>query len=233
MNDSENPATDASEEPIPSPESTSKPKKQRGRPTSKASGHDKILVRQREIQAIQLKRAGATYDEIGEQLGVGGAAAYRIVSRYLARVRRQFAHVAEDVVAIELERCDGLLVQHYATMSTLDPADVDGLTKITKSILNVMDRRARYLGLNKDSPLVNVKVDNRKTTNNVDVTIGEQQTINVVVPILKGATLEELRELRDKLQGIKSRNDGQVITQAGRIAIEARVQSEEESSNAG
>lgn len=212
-----------------------KPAKKRGNPGSQKNNgknaHDKIMKRQREVQAIQLRRAGATFDQIAEQIGTTATNAYRIVQRYLDRVSNQFMPVARDVLTMELERCDELLVRHNAELSVLQEGDTEGLQRITNGILKILDRRARYLGLNKDNPLVNVSVDNRKTTNNVDITIGEKQVREVVLPILKGATTDELKELREKLQGIKVRNDAQIITQAGRLTIEPRIQPEAEFSD--
>lgn len=219
------------------PPTDTKPKKKpRGRPTvDKELENNKVLSKQREIQAVQLRRAGATFDEIGEQLGCTGMSAYRMVARYIERVQKQFAPVAEEVLTIELERCDMLLVRHFATLSQMPDNDVDGLVKVTKSILAIQDRRARYLGLNKDSPLVQMKLEQGTTKNTIinnnQTTIGEMQTINVVLPIVKNATTDELIELREKLQAIKSRGDEQIITQAGRIAVEARVQPEAEPSD--
>lgn len=217
---------------------TQPPKKKRGNPvSSKAEAQKNQAVRKhREIQAIQLRRSGATYDQIGEHLGVSAMAAYQYVSRYIQRVQKQFVHVAEEVVTIELERCDTLLVRLNAELSVLPEGDTAGLSRITNAIVKVLDRRARYLGLNKDTPLVQMKIEQgtkHTTINNNGTTIGQIQAIQVILPIVKGATTEELIELRDKLQGIKSRGDSQIITQAGSIAIEDRLQPETQRCDGG
>jgi hypothetical protein len=62
-------------------------------------------VADREVRAIDMRRNGATYDQIGQQLGISTSGAAQIVKRVLDR------HVTEalpDVRKLELDRLDQL-----------------------------------------------------------------------------------------------------------------------------
>lgn len=93
--------------------------------------------------ALDLRKQGKTYREIAEAVGYGNAGdAHRLVSQALHEVTRESA---DDVLSLELERLDQLL-------TSMMPSAMRGNEKAVLRVLNIMDRRARYLGLDKVTP---------------------------------------------------------------------------------
>ena len=95
----------------------------------------------RYMQALELRRAGATYSQIADTLGYATAAgAQKAVE---AGIREVLQEPAQGVLELELSRLDAML-------TTLWPKMRQGDMAATDRILRIMDRRARYLGL--DAP---------------------------------------------------------------------------------
>lgn len=111
-------------------------------PESKTSAR-RVLAREREREAVQLRIAGASYDEIARHLGIRRGSAHRIVQRVLARLSAQTGELAEEVRRLELERLDALWRALYERAVNGDLPAVD-------RALHIMERRARLLGL--DAP---------------------------------------------------------------------------------
>lgn len=99
---------------------------------------------ERRREAFDLRKRGATYDEIGRVLGITRQAAYELVKRELEDIRAHTQDDVETVRALELERLDRLFAGSYAAAAGGDP-------KALASIMKVMERRARLLGL--DAPV--------------------------------------------------------------------------------
>jgi DNA-binding CsgD family transcriptional regulator len=99
-----------------------------------------VWVRQREARALELRGEGATYLQIGQQLGVGETMARRIVGRALGRLVRE---PAAQLIALECERLDML------TRAAM-PRALRGSARHAEIVLRAMERRARLLGL--DAP---------------------------------------------------------------------------------
>lgn len=97
----------------------------------------RIEQAERRAQALELRKAGATYEQIGAKLGITNQAAHRLVSRGLAALGKE---AAEDVLALELSRLDGLLMAMWPQARRGNHGAVD-------RVLRIMERRARLLGL--------------------------------------------------------------------------------------
>lgn len=109
------------------------------RPTNKAPSAEQI---EKEKQALELRRAGVTYDVIAERVGFSDRT---IARRYVMRaLGRTLQEPADDVRRIEVDRLDRL-------QRALWPAAMQGDDKAIGSVLKVMDRRAKLLGL--DAPV--------------------------------------------------------------------------------
>jgi hypothetical protein len=100
-----------------------------------------IRVRERRRQALELRRAGASYEQIADQLGYAHRGkAYEDIHTALAHLTK---HPAEEYLAEELDRLDAMLVGLW-------PAAWKGHLGAVDRVIKIMDRRARYLGL--DAP---------------------------------------------------------------------------------
>ena len=96
---------------------------------------------EKQRQALELRKAGATFEQIARQLGYANAGgAYKIVQ---AALRDTVQQPADEVRQLELERLDAML-------RALWPAAIQGKWLAVDRCLLIMDRRARLLGL--DAP---------------------------------------------------------------------------------
>jgi hypothetical protein len=104
----------------------------------------KKITIDRDRQALDLRKAGASYDQIARQLGYfnrGGA--FKAVARGLDTVKHLMVESAEDVRSLELTRLDALLLGIWQAATS---GDVQAVT----AALRIAERRAAYLGL--DAP---------------------------------------------------------------------------------
>lgn len=141
-------------------------------------------VADREARALDLRRQGATYAQIGDRIGVTEAAAYKIVKRVLDRVT---VEAAPDVRKLEADRLDQFQLaalavlrrQHYTVSGGQIVKDDDGRPLVDdgptlqaiRTLLSVQERRAKLLGL--DAPArVDMKV---LTVDMLDARIAELQ----------------------------------------------------------
>lgn len=94
-------------------------------------------------KAFQYRKLGYSYSRIAKALGVTVAAAYFMVSEKLQELNASLLENAKDVFHMELERLDSILIP---ALSKAKKGDMLALDRVLK----IMDRRARYLGL--DAP---------------------------------------------------------------------------------
>lgn len=97
--------------------------------------------RERMAKALKLREAGANVRDIGAQLGVSHTQAANDIRDALREIIRE---PAEDVLQLELARLDNLFLIAF------QKARKDQDTKAIDSAVRIMDRRAKYLGL--DNP---------------------------------------------------------------------------------
>jgi hypothetical protein len=101
----------------------------------------RLVAINRQWQALEMRKAGVPFDAIARQLGYGGpAGAFKAVE---SAIQRTLQEPADEVRKLELERLDKLLLGLW-------PAASKGDCRAVERVLAVMDRRARYLGL--DAP---------------------------------------------------------------------------------
>lgn len=106
----------------------------------RAKGAAQAKAAERKRLAFELRKAGASYEEIGRSLGCSKQAAHAMVHKTLAELRARTDEIAEDVRSMELHRLDALL-------KGLWPAASKGAPIPVEKALKVMERRARMLGL--------------------------------------------------------------------------------------
>lgn len=100
-----------------------------------------IDVKERTRKALELRKAGASYDQIAEKLGYAdGSNVRRAVMGAIEEITEE---PAKEVLKLELSRLDAMLLGLYQKAKSGDAAAVD-------RVIRIMDRRAKYLGL--DAP---------------------------------------------------------------------------------
>jgi hypothetical protein len=100
----------------------------------------KVQAAERRLQALELRKKGQTFAQIGKALGCSEQRAHFIVTQELQRLNRVRAEAAAEVARLEAERLDGL---HAAFWDKAVGGDVDAANVIIK----LANRRARLLGL--------------------------------------------------------------------------------------
>ena len=101
----------------------------------------RVQAHTRHLQALELRKAGATYQAIADQLGYANArGAHKAVASALKLTLRE---PADEVRDLEVARLDAMLLPLWRRVQQGDERAVD-------RALRIMERRARLLGL--DAP---------------------------------------------------------------------------------
>lgn len=107
---------------------------------------------------LYLRKHGYTYQKIAETLNISYPYAQRL---YVLAIKRLVKEPAEQMLKLELARLDELLVPAMTAATMIDSHGNPIFNKeATDTVLRLMERRAKYLGL--DTP---VKTENKHTIN--------------------------------------------------------------------
>ena len=114
----------------------------------KKTGHivpgSKEKTIERDRQAIELRRAGASFDQIARQLGYANkSVAYNAVSRALKRTMASMSLDADAYRQLTMDRLDAMLLGVWRSATQ---GDVQAIS----AVLRIEERRANMLGL--DAP---------------------------------------------------------------------------------
>lgn len=97
-----------------------------------------VTSRERQAQAVELRKAGASYRQIAKTLSITGGRAHQLVTRALDEINTRSVENAEALKRMELERLDEIQVSLWAARANPRVAD---------SLLRVVEQRAKLLGL--------------------------------------------------------------------------------------
>lgn len=100
---------------------------------------DSVNSHENEEKALELRRAGASYRDIGRTMGVSVAIAHKYVTRGMKRLVARCEEKAEDVRSMELDRLDKLQLAIW-------PQATKGHLQAVDRMLKIMDQRAKLLG---------------------------------------------------------------------------------------
>lgn len=103
-----------------------------------------LLSAERAAKALELRKAGKTYAEIGKACGCSGPYAYKVVRRELNRLLKLRNESAEQLRQMEQERLNQLQDAFWVKA-------LAGDEKAGRMILDIIRERSRLLGL--DAPL--------------------------------------------------------------------------------
>jgi predicted transcriptional regulator len=109
-----------------------------------------VKASERASQALELRKAGATYRQIGEAMGFTEQRAHQIVTHELVRLNKDRAESAEGVRTLELDRLDAIFMGQYKQAKA-------GHQGAVNACLSIMARRAKILGL--DAPMKMAQTD--------------------------------------------------------------------------
>lgn len=115
-----------------------------------ATSARRIAAAERRRQAVELRRTGASYAQIGTALGITRGRAHKAVMEALEEVAQETRDETERLKALELERLDRLQYGIWRAAQNGNLGAVDRALKI-------MARRAALLGL--DAPQKHAATD--------------------------------------------------------------------------
>ena len=104
----------------------------------------KLTAEERRLKAIELRRAGMTFEGIGKELSCSKQRAYQIVSKYMNQVQER---CNEEVEAMRLLEAGRLDEAQHAIWEKVRQGDI----KAVRVFLQLSARRAKLFGL--DSPI--------------------------------------------------------------------------------
>ena len=102
----------------------------------------KVEVLRREQTVMELRAQGWTWQRIADETGYANPSAAKVA--FDNAIKRTMQPIADEVRTLELERLDRFLSYLWPKIEQGDPTAID-------KGLKIMDRRAKYLGL--DAPL--------------------------------------------------------------------------------
>lgn len=126
------------------------------------TGTQRLAAAEKERQALELRKRGATFDEIARSVGYADrGAAHKAVMRALKATLRE---PAEEVRALYLERLDHV-------MACMAPRMAEGNPQAAAAYIKALERQAALLGL--DAPLkTEMKIDAEKVAQKISEATG-------------------------------------------------------------
>lgn len=116
------------------------PKKKKRAP--RRTSRQQVVTAMHRMLALELRRSGHIYEEIGAKLGVHPSTAQRLVSEALGMVAHETKEEASKLRELELQRMDGL---HEAMWKLA----TKGSPKAAMVCIHISKRRSALLGLDK------------------------------------------------------------------------------------
>lgn len=101
-----------------------------------------IISLERAYQAMELRKAGASYLAIGKQMDLSVEGARKCVMRAMADMRKKASEKAEDHILLQMHRLDQIILSMWKGMQKGDVASASLIKDVEK-------RRSELLGLDK------------------------------------------------------------------------------------
>jgi predicted transcriptional regulator len=116
----------------------------RGTSTALRNRSSRVVAAERRRKALQLRRAGATYDQIAEALEVTPNRCRQYVREALKAIEVEVNETASEIKRLELERLDNML---RIIEPKVAAAAAGGDWRPMQMQIRVQERRAKLLGL--------------------------------------------------------------------------------------
>ena len=168
----------------------------------------RIEVDEKQIAALNLRKAGATFQEIADELGYASpSGAYEAVQSAL---KKAISEPAEELRHLELARLDEMQAAVWEAVQAGDP-DAIG------SVLRIMGHRMKLLGLERRDSPIKIKLPKITSVEAAQQAIADMaeqitdaelspsdavQVGNVIQSYLKVAELTEISEKIKKLEAL-------------------------------
>jgi transposase-like protein len=131
--------------------------------------NNKVMSREflaeRDLRIFKMRQSGVAVAEIARRFGVSTSVVNKAVQRQLEKMNREALLAYPEVLRMELERLDNLqsaiwpLTQHRkVTLDDGTEVTMEPDLKAIQSVLSIMDRRSKLLGMEQNSVSVHVDV---------------------------------------------------------------------------
>lgn len=121
-------------------------------PFSKKTSPVAVNASERRKQALELRKKGYTYEEIGKEIHCTKLRAWKYVKRELDAIHAKTAETSEEVKTLELQKLDALYKAVFNRAISFDEEEETEKVDLyaVDRCLRIMERKAKLLGL--DSP---------------------------------------------------------------------------------
>jgi hypothetical protein len=130
--------------------------------------NNKVMSREflaeRDLRIFKMRQSGVSTAEIARRFGVSTSVVNKAVQRQLEKMNKEAILAYPEVLRMELERLDNLqsaiwpLTQHRkVTMDDGTEVTLEPDLKAIQSVLSIMDRRSKLLGMEQNN--INVQMD--------------------------------------------------------------------------
>jgi len=135
-------------------------------------GLTREFLAERDVRIFKMRQAGMPISEIARRFGVSNSSVSNSIRRQLSKLSQEALLAYPEVLQMELERLDSLqaalwpLTQHRK-IKTDDGSEVsvEPDIKAIQTVLSIIDKRARLLGMEQTN--VNVNMDVRDGSQNI------------------------------------------------------------------
>lgn len=131
----------------------------------KSSNLTREFLAERDLRIFKMRQAGVPHGEIARRFNITMKAVSSAISRQLDKLNREALLAYPEVLRMELERLDALQQAIWPMTQHRKVAQNDGTEvqiepdlKAITSVLSIMDRRAKLLGMDQNNLNVNVDV---------------------------------------------------------------------------
>lgn len=135
-------------------------------------GLTREFLAERDVRIFKMRQAGVPISEIARRFGVTSNAVNSSIKRQLGKLSQEALLAYPEVLQMELERLDALqqaiwpLTQHRKVkMDDGTEVSVEPDIKAVSTVLSIIDRRAKLLGMEQTN--LNVNMDVRDSTQNI------------------------------------------------------------------
>lgn len=118
-----------------------------------SDGLTKEFLAERDLRIFGMRKGGTSVYEIAKRFGVSTKAVSNAISRQLTRMNAEATMAYPELLRLELERLDSLqqalwpLTQHRKLEINGEEVMVEPDQKAVGTVLSIMDKRARLLGM--------------------------------------------------------------------------------------
>lgn len=135
-------------------------------------GLTREFLAERDVRIFKMRQAGVAVSEIARRFSLSNSTVASAIRRQLSKLSQEALMAYPEVLQMELERLDALqsavwpLTQHRKVkMDDGTEVAIEPDIKAVSTVLSIIDRRARLLGMEQTN--VNVNMDVRDSSQNV------------------------------------------------------------------